>query len=74
MFRLVGAAHAVQETRIPVGLHASLDAIEGESSGGGQDARHGGGNLDAVLFDEALGASLSILYAGRRRGSVMFLT
>lgn len=42
----------VQESRVLVGLHASLDAVEGKGGEGGEDAGGAGSDFGAVALDE----------------------
>lgn len=54
-FCAVGMFDAVQEAPILIRLHASLDAVEGESRERGKDAGCACGDLDAVAFYERVG-------------------
>lgn len=48
-------ADAIKKALILVGLHARLDAVEGEGGEGREDTGGGGGYLGAILPDQGVG-------------------
>jgi hypothetical protein len=55
VFSAICMLDTVKEATVLVCLHASLDAVEGESGQGGKDARRAGGYLGPVTPDEGVG-------------------
>lgn len=56
---------AVEETAVLVGLHASLDAVEGKGGERGEDAGGAGGYLGAVTPSQRVGLVSSFSGLGR---------